>query len=1046
MHGNDAHRFCRGVLLLLGVASALLLPACARQPLSIEEAKQVTMSVQKATFVPPPRRAYDVIELLERSDSKDAYLAQELMAVVISEPPHDLNARQLAQFLLTRGKAARQMGLFVQAREDLRHAFYLARISNLELHDFQFRLGSSESVFGNYRRTEDLVARSARASGYVTRYAYMVKHYARMGDLESARQWRREGLQHISDVQQRSPQMRQNVWHTFARAEMEAMVLEMQGRFQEAEPLRRIMVQTFAAGSRGKMPSFLLYYKVGLINNLHSQGRLVEAEIEARQAITEAVAFGGKGTYYGALTAQTLGRILISQNRLSEAQTILEASITIAAQAGLPADTPLIGMTRLDLVDLLAMQGDYTAAARYFDQAQTAFAEPEFFLGKLLLRPTLFAALILAGRPGETMRLLDDAQRELAARVGETHPRLKVLGALRGMAQDAMGDYAAAAINFRRALPSLIDLNMQGGDKAKLRWLVRVILEAYLDHLATNRELSAETDRTAFRIAEALRHRDLQVAIRARSARVAIKDPALKELARRAQDSRQQIGVLEVNLSNLLSAPADQVDPALVASVSAQLEQLKQAHQTLASEIRKADPRHADYTDPPSVTLEDVQTLLQPDEAMLTIYTTRNNTLVWGIPHRGPPRMAVASGGEQAMAPLVDRIRRSLDARPATLGDIPAFDLAAAHRLYRRLLVPVSGTWSNARELLVVTGAPLDRIPLAVLPVSAPAPIFSADKLLFDSYRRVDWLISHTAVSRHASVAAFAALRRTPVRARSRQAFAGFGNPVFGPARRDAASSVAASAGNLHIRERGLALWVRGVRVTDGGSLDDETIQSIGLQDLVALPDTEEEIRDIARSLKADPAASVFVGKKASESLVKSMNLADRRVIAFATHALVPGDLDGLRQPALALSAPEMTAEKEDGLLTMGEIMTLKLDADWVVLSACNTGSGDGSGAEALSGLGVAFFYAGSRALLASLWPVETTSARLLTTGVFQRQQADSRLGRARALQQSILALVSHPGLRDPRTGRIAASYAHPLFWAPFILVGEGAAGTLPAP
>ena len=120
MHENESHRLRHGVILLLGIATTLMLPACSHQPLSIEEAKQVTMSVQKATFAPPPRRAYDVIELLERSDRKDAQLAQELMAVVMSEPPHDLNARQLAQFLLKRGKAAQQMGLFVQAREDLR--------------------------------------------------------------------------------------------------------------------------------------------------------------------------------------------------------------------------------------------------------------------------------------------------------------------------------------------------------------------------------------------------------------------------------------------------------------------------------------------------------------------------------------------------------------------------------------------------------------------------------------------------------------------------------------------------------------------------------------------------------------------------------------------------------------------------------------------------------------------------------------------------------------------------------------------------------------
>ena len=167
------------------------------------------------------------------------------------------------------------------------------------------------------------------------------------------------------------------------------------------------------------------------------------------------------------------------------------------------------------------------------------------------------------------------------------------------------------------------------------------------------------------------------------------------------------------------------------------------------------------------------------------------------------------------------------------------------------------------------------------------------------------------------------------------------------------------------------------------------------------------------------------------------MDLSDRRVIAFATHALVPGDLDGLNQPALALSAPSIAGNNEDGLLTMAEILRLKLNADWVVLSACNTGAAEGKGAEAISGLGRAFFYAGTRAILVSMWPVETTSARELTTGLFRYQQEDKSLSRARALQNSALALIDGPGLKDPATGKIAASYAHPLFWAPFIVVGE---------
>jgi CHAT domain-containing protein len=122
----------------------------------------------------------------------------------------------------------------------------------------------------------------------------------------------------------------------------------------------------------------------------------------------------------------------------------------------------------------------------------------------------------------------------------------------------------------------------------------------------------------------------------------------------------------------------------------------------------------------------------------------------------------------------------------------------------------------------------------------------------------------------------------------------------------------------------------------------------------------------------------------------------------------------------------------------MEEILTLRLNADWVVLSACNTASSQGAGSEAISGLGRAFFYAGARALLVSNWPVETTSARALTTEVFRRQAAEPGLSRARALQQAMIALIDGGELRDSQNRRVVASYAHPIFWAPFALVGDG--------
>src|SRR6185369_2133337 len=137
------------------------------------------------------------------------------------------------------------------------------------------------------------------------------------------------------------------------------------------------------------------------------------------------------------------------------------------------------------------------------------------------------------------------------------------------------------------------------------------------------------------------------------------------------------------------------------------------------------------------------------------------------------------------------------------------------------------------------------------------------------------------------------------------------------------------------------------------------------------------------------------------------------KILAFATQGLVPGDLNGLRQPALALSAPEVSGADGDGLLTMDEILALKLDADWVVLSACNTGSGAGAGAEAASGLGRAFFYAGTRALLVTNWSVHSASARDLVADLFHRQAQNPKLSRGEALRQAMIALIDGEGFKD---------------------------------
>jgi len=283
------------------------------------------------------------------------------------------------------------------------------------------------------------------------------------------------------------------------------------------------------------------------------------------------------------------------------------------------------------------------------------------------------------------------------------------------------------------------------------------------------------------------------------------------------------------------------------------------------------------------------------------------------------------------------------------------------------------------------------------------------------------------------SAASIISLRSIPPGDPDRKAFIGFGDPIFNQKQLEYAVQEKDSqrvAANKNVQ-------VRGIRVTSSGTLDSSSITTSQLDRLNRLPDTAQEINEMAKTIGADLERDVFLGKQASEHRIKTMELSNRQIVAFATHALLPGDLDGLDQPALALSSPSVTGEDDDGLLTAEEILKLKLDADWVVLSACNTGAADGAGAEAISGLGRAFFYAGTRAILVSMWPVETTSARKLTTGLFRYQQEEKMLSRAKGLRKSMLDLIEDPGLRDDATDKIIASYAHPLFWAPFILAGD---------
>jgi CHAT domain-containing protein len=209
-----------------------------------------------------------------------------------------------------------------------------------------------------------------------------------------------------------------------------------------------------------------------------------------------------------------------------------------------------------------------------------------------------------------------------------------------------------------------------------------------------------------------------------------------------------------------------------------------------------------------------------------------------------------------------------------------------------------------------------------------------------------------------------------------------------------------------------------------------------------ALPGTGREAEAIAAMF--GDAAQVLTGEAFNEDAVKSASasgaLADFRVLHFATHGILWPTADCFTEPALTVTATD--AEDSDGLLSSNEIRQMNLDAQLVVLSACNTASGylvsasnsangarrsagvSGAGGESLSGLARAFFSAGARSVLATHWPVADDETTELMTEFFRGLRDEGQTLNA-ALQGAQRKLRQNP------------ASAHPIFWAPFVLIGD---------
>ncbi|HEX4027584.1 MAG TPA: CHAT domain-containing tetratricopeptide repeat protein [Rhizomicrobium sp.] len=480
------------------------------------------------------------------------------------------------------------------------------------------------------------------------------------------------------------------------------------------------------------------------------------------------------------------------------------------------------------------------------------------------------------------------------------------------------------------------------------------------------------------------------------AARRAAETPALAAEVRAADDAVRARDEARMALAEEHAKSNDDRNAVRETALAAQADTAATKADQLAAKLRTDFPAYAGLADPGAVSLDAMRRTLHPHEAFASFMVGVHSAYVLLVTQDGLAARPIQTNAD-GLAADITALREAFVPK---LGKLPDFSLANANALYRQTLGPVEAQLAGVDHLTVAVNGDLASLPFSLLVTAAPSDP--------RDYVHAAWLIRQTAVSEIPSARAFMALRGEARVAQSRP-FLGIGNPVFqgGGANQALAMSALASA------------------CQTGGPADPALLRA-----LQPLPETAAEVQAVGRDLGASP-DDILLGASASEAGLRAKPLDQYAVLYFATHGMLPGELHCQAQPGLVLSPPPAMPQStaDDGLLTASEIADLKINANLVVLSACNTGAEGGArfGGGALEGLADAFFNAGAHAVLASHWEVPSSATQALMTSTFAALAKDPNHDAAEALRQAQLALIAQEAT------------AHPFDWAAFTLIGGGA-------